>query len=142
MNPGIAFSITSAAAACGWLILLAGIALKRPFLRDMIAGRAVPAMLSASYAVIVVLFWQSAEGGFDSLAGVQQLFTSPWAALAGWIHFLAFDLAIGAWTARQVMEKGLNRLLLVPVLPVIFLFGPIGYLIGQLILLTPQDVRS
>ena len=35
--------------------------------------------------------------------------TSPWAALAGWIHYLAFDLFMGALVARRVMESGASR---------------------------------
>ena len=41
-----------------------------------------------------------AEGGFGSLADVMRLFDSPTVALAGWIHYLAFDLLVGAAIAR------------------------------------------
>jgi Domain of unknown function (DUF4281) len=57
---------------------------------------------------------------------VQLLFTSEWAALAGWVHYLAFDLLIGAWIARDVMSRGLSRWLLLPLLPLTFMFGPMG----------------
>lgn len=136
MTPETVFSAASTLAMIGWLVLIAGIVLKRNPLRDTIAGRAIPLVLSAAYTVFILAFWWTTEGGFDSLANVQKLFTSPWAALAGWVHYLAFDLTIGALLSRRIMHGGLSRLYLVPVLPLTFLFGPIGYLLANFILLT------
>jgi len=31
---------------------------------------------------------------------VAQLFENRWLLLAGWVHYLAFDLFIGAWETR------------------------------------------
>lgn len=136
MTPETLFSTASFCAMAGWLTLIAGIVLKRPLLRDTIAGLAIPLALSLVYTVLIAIHWAGTEGGFDTLVNVQKLFTSPWAALAGWIHYLAFDLFIGAMLARKIMEAGLPRLILVPVLPLTFLFGPIGFLLGHLILVT------
>ncbi len=80
------------------------------------------------YAVIFVMVVGRTEGGFDSLASVRQLFQSDWVLVGGWIHYLSFDLFIGSWIAKQVMEKGWNRLWLCLLLPLTFLFGPIGLL--------------
>ena len=46
--------------------------------------------------------------------------------LAGWVHYLAFDLFIGAWIAKKADEIGLSRLLQGPILIATFLFGPVG----------------
>ena len=89
-------------------------------------------VLSIPYTVLIVFFFRAAPGGFDTLANVQALFTSPWAALAGWVHYLAFDLFIGALIARRVMERGIPRLVLVVLLPATFLFGPIGLLLSEI----------
>lgn len=142
MQPETVFSLASMMAMAGWLVLIVGIALKRPLLRDTVAGLAIPLLLAAAYAILIALFFWRAEGGFGTLANVQKLFTAPWAALAGWVHYLAFDLAIGAWLSRQIMERGLNRLLLIPILPLTFLFGPIGFLLGQAILIATKDRAS
>jgi Domain of unknown function (DUF4281) len=136
MTPDAIFSAASTAAMLGWSVLIAGIAFNRPLLRDVIAGRIFPVALSLVYLLLIALYWSGAEGGFDTLANVQKLFASPRAALAGWIHYLAFDLAIGAWLSRKLMAAGVSRLALIPVLPLTFLFGPIGYLLGQAMLLT------
>lgn len=131
MSPDTLFSIANAVALIGWLILAAGVLLRRPLLRDTIAGTAVPVALSACYAGLVLVNWWSADGGFDSLAAVQTLFSQPWIALAGWVHYLAFDLFIGATLARRVMENGLTRMVLLLILPLTFLFGPVGLLVAQ-----------
>jgi Domain of unknown function (DUF4281) len=122
------FSIANAAALVGWIVLAAAVIFKRPFWRDQIAGRAFPMALAILYTALIVFFFGQAEGGFGSLADVQKLFTAPWVVVAGWVHYLAFDLFVGAWIARQIMELGLPRWLLIILLPLTFMFGPVGYL--------------
>ncbi len=128
MTPEALFSDFSLIAMAGWLALAAGVVLRRPWLRDTLAGTYIPVALSAAYAILIAFFFFGAEGGFDSLENVQKLFTSPWAALAGWVHYLAFDLFMGARIARGMEEQGLPRWPLVALLPLTFMFGPAGYL--------------
>ena len=128
MTPDMFFSAANVIALCGWGALAAGIVLNSALLRDVVAGRIVPLFLSAFYGLLILLFWAGAEGGFSSLGDVAKLFANPWLLLAGWVHYLAFDLAIGAMIARKAMEAGPSRLMLVPILPLTFLFGPIGLL--------------
>ncbi len=66
---------------------------------------AIPVLLAIAYAGLVLAFWSGAEGGFDTLPNVMQLFTQPEIALAGWIHYLAFDLLIGAWEVRTARAE-------------------------------------
>jgi hypothetical protein len=127
------FSVFNMLAMAGWIILALGVALKRDWLRDVVAGTYLPVAISAAYFILIVFFFAGAEGGFDSLENVQKLFTSPWAALAGWIHYLAFDLFMGARIARGLVEEGLPRWPLIVLLPLTFLFGPIGYLAFEII---------
>lgn len=122
------FQIVNPVALAGWLVLIISIFLKKPVWRDQVAGRFWPLGFSVVYSVLIVFFFFKAPGGFDTLANVQLLFTSEWAALAGWVHYLAFDLFMGAWIAREVMTLGMSRLLLVPLLPLTFMFGPMGLL--------------
>lgn len=56
--------------------------------------------------------------GFGSLDGVMVFFTSPEAVLAGWIHYLVFDLFIGAWIVRDAGARGVPHLAVVPILPI------------------------
>ncbi|WP_161957076.1 ABA4-like family protein [Aestuariivirga litoralis] len=137
--PETVFSLAGYLAMGGWLALVLGIVLDKPLLRDRIAGLWIPLILASAYSVAIAVFWWDAEGSFDSLAGVQQLFTWPWVALAGWVHYLAYDLFIGALMSRRIMEAKINRLVLVPILPLAFMFGPIGFVMAQALLLTRRE---
>jgi Domain of unknown function (DUF4281) len=136
------FQIANSVVLLGWITLIAGIVFKKNMWRDIIAGQAFPALLSFVYSVLIVFFWAKAEGGFDALPNVQKLFTHPWAALAGWVHYLAFDLFVGAHISRRIIEDGISRLFLVVLLPLTFLFGPIGYFAFQLTRLGFRKVRA
>jgi hypothetical protein len=121
------FQVVNPVALLGWIILGVGVVWNKPLLRDQIVGQVFPFGLSLLYTILIAAFFFKAEGGFDTLANVQKLFTSPWAALAGWVHYLAFDLFIGAVISRQVMNLGISRLFLIVLLPLTFMFGPVGY---------------
>ena len=127
------FSVFNMLAMAGWIILALGVASRRDWLRDVVAGTYIPIAISAAYALLIIFFFAGAEGGFDTLENVQKLFTSPWVALAGWVHYLAFDLFMGARIARGFAEQGLPRWPLVFLLPLTFLFAPLGYLAFEVI---------
>ena len=128
--PETVFSITSAGAMVAWVALIAARFI--PALRrwvDPAAGYVLPALLSAAYGVLLFSYWsQSDGGGFASLASVSALFAVPEVLLAGWIHYLAFDLFVGGWIARTGSAAGISPLLLTPILLATFLAGPVGYL--------------
>jgi hypothetical protein len=66
------------------------------------------------------------DGDFGSLAGVMKLFAMPQAAFAGWVHYLIFDLFIGAWEARDAQRLGISRWLVLPCQFMTLMLGPIG----------------
>ena len=82
--------------------------------------------LSLGYVALAVVPAAESGGGFGTLAGVMELFSHEQAALAGWVHFLAFDLFIGAWVCRTARAEGIAFWMVLPCLPLIFLFGPAG----------------
>jgi hypothetical protein len=136
------FQLFNLLALAGWVVLAIGVVLKRPWLRDTLAGTYIPVTLSAAYAILIALFFFGAEGGFDSLENVQKLFTAPWAALASWVHYLAFDLVMGARIARGMEEQGLPRWPLVALLPLTFMFGPAGYLAFEILKATNLRLKA
>jgi len=89
----------------------------------------VPALLAAAYVAIVVTNWAGSEGGFSSLSGVAALFSNPWILLAGWTHYLAFDLLVGNWEVHDARTRGIPYVLVLPCLVLTFLFGPAGWLL-------------
>jgi hypothetical protein len=119
------FSMAGLVAVVGWLLL---VVLPRQPIARIIAGFVLPLILSAGYLALIVLHFQGAEGGFGSLAEVRTLFARDELLLAGWIHFLAFDLFIGAWETRDAQRNGLPHLVVIPCLIMTFMLGPIGLL--------------
>ena len=97
--------------------------------RNGLRPRRIPLALAIVYLVLIVLHFAKSPGGFGTLAQVAQLFQNPWLLLAGWIHYLAFDLFLGAWQAREAQRLGISHFLVVPCLLLTFLFGPIGFLV-------------
>jgi len=85
-----------------------------------------PLLIACLYAWLLLTHTTPGGGGFRSLAEVAVLFGSPYALLAGWVHYLAFDLFTGAWEARDAAALGLSRWLVLPCLALTFLFGPLG----------------
>ena len=59
----------------------------------------IPGLIGVIYVVLMVVHLDASptDGGFGSLAGVARLFTVEGLLLAGWIHYLAFDLFVGSW---------------------------------------------
>ncbi len=90
----------------------------------------IPFGLSIVYAALVLTSFGTIEGGgFGSLSQVKTLFSNDTALLGGWIHYLAFDLFIGAWIARKSDEIGVSRILQAPILLATFMLGPLGLLL-------------
>jgi hypothetical protein len=85
-----------------------------------------PLLIASVYVWLLVGHAAPKGGGFGSLAQVAVLFSSPYALLAGWIHYLAFDLFTGAWEARDAARLGISRWIVAPCLVLTFLFGPLG----------------
>lgn len=93
-------------------------------------------LLSLAYAVLIVgLLGGMIDGGAGSgegtpnlmtLAGVQALFDMQGGATIGWIHYLAFDLFVGIWAARNADRRRIGRFIQIPVLFFIFMAGPLG----------------
>jgi len=93
-----------------------------------VASVIIPLTLAIVYVVLIVLYFAKSSGGFGTLGQVAQLFQNPWLLLAGWIHYLAFDLFLGAWQVRQAQRLRITHLLVIPCLLFTFLFGPVGLL--------------
>ncbi len=127
MDYELVFSLSGLLAMSGWGTLLFSPLM--PHWSDRIAGLIVPVVLSAGYLVILLFFPMQNGGGFGSFAEVTQLFSNPEALMGGWIHYLAFDLFVGAWICRTGRHEGIKFWLVLPSLPVTFMLGPAGFLL-------------
>ena len=131
MSPELVFQITNPLALVGWVLLL--FAPLIPKWSDRIAGYAIPALLALIYAVMLISHAGEGEGGFGSLPEVMSLFTVPGLVMAGWLHYLAFDLFIGAWEVRTARRQGIPHWMVVPCLALTLFAGPIGLLLFLLL---------
>jgi len=127
MSPEQIFPIANGLAAVTWLML--AILPRRAWVAERLAGWIVPALFAVVYATIVAVVFAHADGSFSTLPGVARLFANPWMLLAGWLHYLAFDLLIGAWEVRDAHQRGVPHLMVVPCLFLTFMFGPAGWLV-------------
>ncbi|GGE10176.1 hypothetical protein GCM10011529_15670 [Polymorphobacter glacialis] len=121
------FSIASAVALAGWVMLVLA-PLRRPW---AVAGaRIVAVVLCGGYLSLVAAGLAGdgmpAGSGFDTLAGVRLLLSTPAALLAGWVHYLAFDLFVGSWQVEDAPAAGIPHWLVVPCLVLTFMAGPVG----------------
>ena len=127
MSAETLFAAASAAVVPAWLVLLLAPGWEPG--RRFICAVLAPAILAAAYVALLVVRFPGAQGGFGSLAEVALLFRDPYLLLAGWLHYLAFDLFIGSWEARDAKRAGIPHLLLAPCLALTFLVGPAGLLL-------------
>jgi len=80
------------------------------------------------YITSLLLSIGKTEGNFSSLEGVRSLFSNDLALLAGWIHYLAFDLFVGTWIVENAKINRISRFFIIPCLFLTFMFGPTGLL--------------
>ncbi len=140
MTPSEIFSLANMTVMPMWLLLIA--LPKWRVTRFLIDYKVVPLLLAILYIVFIGRAIQI--GGwmdFGSLNSVMALFTEENAVLAGWIHYLAFDLLIGMWMVSQNKELKIHQLLMVPCLLGTFMFGPVGFTLF-IILKTIKKQRS
>ena len=148
MTPEPLFSFASTIVLPGWLLLV--FAPRWKWTARFICALVIPVLLGLLYLYIVLVHWRGSEGGFGSLGQVSDLFQNPWLLLAGWVHYLAFDLFIGAWEVRDAQRERIHHLLVLPCLFLTFMFGPIGLLLylglrggmRKKILIAEEDTRA
>lgn len=125
MTPDLAFTICNAAVIPAWLMLAA--APRAEWTHRLVHSALIPLILAIVYMTAFALNSDSPEGsGFSSLHGVMQLFTAPYAVLAGWVHYLVFDLFVGSWEVRDAARRGIPHWMVVPCLFFTLMLGPVG----------------
>jgi hypothetical protein len=126
-TPDALFGGANTLAALGWLVLALAPATGRwaPALRRL-SGVVLPLVFAVAYVVLVALHW--GPGGFSTLAQVEALFEVRELLLAGWLHYLAFDLFVGGWISQRAAHLKIPVWLVLPILALTFMFGPAGLL--------------
>lgn len=140
MDWGIVFSTVNMIALVAWIALI--VAPRWPALLSALLFLVVGGLC----ALYVTLFAGAignllppgevvGDGGLDfsTIAGVRGLFASDLGVVIGWTHYLAFDLFVGVWIARDADAKFFSRWIQAPVLLATFMAGPLGLIVWLLI---------
>jgi hypothetical protein len=131
MDTAQLFSLVSTIAALQWLLLI--VLPKWKVTQWLISYAAVPLLLSVIYCIYIAGFFGIKGGGFNSIPAVRLLFSNDRLLLAGWVHYLAFDLLIGFSIIKSAQAKAISHWLVIPCLVLTFMFGPCGFLLYQII---------
>ena len=126
MTPDRVFAIVNAIALLSWVLL--ALLPRQRWVTNTLTGMVVPALLATVYTAIIAAMWAGSAGGFSTLSAVATRFSNRWLLLAGWTHYLAFDLLVGNREVRDARARGIPHALVVPCLILTFLFGPAGWL--------------
>jgi hypothetical protein len=127
MSPETLFLICNNGVLPAWLLL--AFAPTWSWTQRIVHQVWIPILLGSVYLGVFVTSPESpAGGGFSSLSGVMALFTSPHFALVGWVHYLVFDLFVGAWEVRDARRRSISHVFVVPCLALTLMLGPVGLL--------------
>ncbi len=111
-----------------WLLLL--VAPRWRGTQLLVHGPAVVLLLTPIYAYMLFGYGPSPQNvDVTTLYGVMSAFTAPHVVVAGWIHYLIFDLFIGAWEARDALRLHIPQLFVIPCLLATLVVGPVGLLL-------------
>lgn len=131
MNLELIFSIVNTTALVCWVLLF--IMYHKRWVYQALFSFVFTTMAVVYLVYILQGIGGDAPGGFDTLENVKLLFSKDEAVLAGWIHYLVFDLFVGMWICHDADKRGINRWILLPCLLLTFMLGPTGLLLYILI---------
>jgi hypothetical protein len=135
VTPATAFAVLNASVLPWWALWLCA-PRSRLALRAASHG-AVFVALSLAYALCFAA--ALGAGGPLSLGadGLRKAMATPRVFLAGWTHYLVFDLFVGAWILRESRRLDVEPR---PFLLLTFLAGPLG--LGSFLLRRAWHLRS
>lgn len=126
MTIDLLFTICNSLVLPGWLLL---VFLPRwKWTTGLICSVIIPFLLSIVYfGLFLTQLGAMMEGGGLGIQSLSELFQNPYLLTMGWVHYLAFDLFIGAWEVKDAQRHKIPHLLLVPCLVFTWLAGPVGF---------------
>jgi hypothetical protein len=99
------YAVVNTCTAPLWLLMVAA---PRSALTASAVQLATPlyAALGASYVGLLASGWGGERVDFREPESVRRGMLQPRGFLAGWTHFIAFDLFVGRWIWEQGLEQG------------------------------------
>jgi len=117
------FTLANASVMPAWLLLV--FAPHGRVTRAVVHSFVYPVGLALFYLFLLVTTW-GGDGGMGSLEAVRTGFSRDGVLLLGWVHYLVFDLFIGAWMVRDAAAKGILHVLIIPSMVLTLMLGPVG----------------
>ena len=131
MTPEAIFTICSTVALAGWIVLIL-VPIWHSY--DKFVIGIIITLFCLIYAYLVFTNFHAGDfAKFGSLQGVMSLFQDPGILVAGWVHYLAFDLLAGVFIRKNAWKLGIGHWVVVPCLVLTFMLGPVGLLLYLLI---------
>ena len=132
MNKDLIFFICTGLALIGWMLLI--FAPRWKYTEKLVLSGGISLLIGGIYAgVLATTMGDGGAGNFFTFEGVKSIFQNETVVLVGWIHYLSFDLFIGAWEVQDAQEKGVKHGLLIPCLILTCMYGPVGLLCYYLV---------
>lgn len=142
MTPETAFTLANALVFPQWLLMI--VAPRWRGTQWLVRTMVIPMVLAVMYLAYLFTGTKSLDFmSFGTLQGVMSLMGQgdKGPALAGWVHYLAFDLVAGSWILRDGQERGIRHWLLIPCLLFCFMLGPTGLLLYGIVRLVNASVK-
>lgn len=133
MSPETVFSLANALVLPQWLLIIVA---PRWWVTTWLANSyLIPVGLAVIYVIYLFSGGPVDFSAFGSLSGIKSLFANggDGVMLAGWVHYLAFDLVAGTFVWRDSRAKAIPHWLIVLPLFFCFMLGPVGLLLYWLI---------
>jgi hypothetical protein len=120
------FNLGNMLALLAWVMLI--IFPSTRIVRVVVISGGLLLLLALCYLGMIIAHLPSAEGDFSSLEGVASMFKNANMVVAGWLHYLAFDLFVGIWITLDARAHKFKHWWIIPSLIFTFMLGPIGLL--------------
>ncbi|MBA6155699.1 DUF4281 domain-containing protein [Tenacibaculum sp. S7007] len=138
MTPTQVFSIAGMITTPMWILMI--FFPKWKVTNYLISFKIVPIILSFIYTIYIInTISINGMPDYGNLDSVMKLFTEENAVLAGWVHYLVFDLIIGMWILNASKKLNIHQLIIAPCLFATFMFGPVGFLLFFIIKIIKQN---
>lgn len=127
MTNELIFTVLNTSVLPGWALLV--FLPRHAITKQVVHSGLYAAVLGVAYAVLLFGDHPGPQGSnFFTLEGVTRIFTTPQTIIACWVHYLIFDLFVGAWIGRDCERLAMKPWMAIPSQVLTLLFGPAGLL--------------
>lgn len=133
MSPDAVFQLANTLVLPQWVLMI--VAPRWRVTQWLMRSYLIPVSLAVVYVIYLFGGGPVDFGSFGSLQGVKSLFANGGngVMLAGWVHYLAFDLVAGSAVLRDAQQNQVPHWLIILPLFLCFMVGPVGLLMYWII---------